>query len=282
MMRNRGAALAGCLAACLVWMSGAGEAEAYPLFGKGAAVCRIAGCHGFRKELITAGGFTLLAFTRLTEPGAPPAIYIEGDGSAWESRTRLSDDPTPRDPLVMALAAADPSGNVVYLARPGQFTSLGASVCEERYWSSGSYAETVVAAMDSAVSELEKRCNAREVSLVGYSGGGALAVLVAARRHDVAGLRTVAGNLDHAAVTACHKVSPLADSLNPIDYAAQTALIPQRHFIGSRDSVIPVQVTRAFVERAGGSAGRVTVVKGATHREGWRGRWPGFLAMPLE
>jgi hypothetical protein len=44
-----------------------------------------------------------------------------------------------------------------------------------------------------------------------------VASLVAARRHDVVRLVTVAGNLDHLAWTTLHGVSPLTGSLNPAD-----------------------------------------------------------------
>lgn len=49
-------------------------------------------------------------------------VYIEGDGHAWQSRTRPSADPTPHNPVGLRLALADPSpAPLLYLARPCQY-----------------------------------------------------------------------------------------------------------------------------------------------------------------
>ena len=223
-----------------------------------------------------------MSYTRTARPGGAMVVYIEGDGSAWDSHSRLSADPTPHDTLVIDLAAKDPSPNVVYLARPGQYVCAGASRCDSAYWSSRRFSEEVVAAMDSAIDTLKRASNATGLSLVGYSGGGAIAVLVAARRDDVTALRTIAGNLDHEAVNAFNEVSPLKGSLNPIDVAPALARIPQRHFAGSDDDVVPPFVARSFVREMGDANDeRVTVVRGATHTKGWRERWEELLALPL-
>ena len=71
--------------------------------------------------------------------------------------------------------------------------------------------------------------------LVGYSGGGTLAALLATRRQDVSRLVTVAGLLDHAAWTQALRISPLTGSLNPADEWAQLRQIPQVHYVGGKD-----------------------------------------------
>jgi len=252
------------------------------LFDKGALCEELAQRNGFRKDLVETGAFTLLAYLRITKYGGPLVVYIEGDGSAWESRRQLSEDPTPRDPIMIELAAADPSKNVVYLARPGQYTMEGASSCSPSYWSNERFSETVVSAMSRAVDNMKREYGAKEISLVGYSGGGAIAVLVASRRSDVINIRTVAGNLDHEAVNNYHKTSRLEGSLNPIDFAAAIAKVPQHHFAGSSDKVVPPFIAQSFVKRSGYAGGdRVTIVEGATHSKGWSERWPELLAIPV-
>jgi hypothetical protein len=67
---------------------------------------------------------------------------------------------------------------------------------------------SVISASNQAVDALKQRYGAQEIVLVGYSGGGAVAALVAARRTDVVRLVTVAGNLDHLAWTHLHSVPP--------------------------------------------------------------------------
>ena len=71
-----------------------------------------AGKNGFTKNLIQGDDFILLSYVRIGETGKPLVIYIEGDGLAWESRSRVSSDPTPADPLVMRLAALDLSPKI--------------------------------------------------------------------------------------------------------------------------------------------------------------------------
>ena len=83
---------------------------------------RIGATAGFVKTLVTAEPFLLTAYHRIAEPGEALTVYIEGDGQAWLSRSRLATDPTPTDPVALRLAALDPSPNVVYLARPCHYT----------------------------------------------------------------------------------------------------------------------------------------------------------------
>jgi hypothetical protein len=259
----------------------AGCAALFPQNVRYAAADRTAAAAGFEKSFIDASPFTLTAYARCRNQGDPLHVYIEGDGMAWLSRTRLSDDPTPRTPLILKLAVLDPESNVAYLARPGQYAANGAPGCEAAYWSDKRFAREVVDAMSRAVDELRTRTGAGAIHLVGYSGGAAIAVLVAARRSDVVSLRTVAGNLDPDAVNRYHRVSPLADSQNPMEAAAKLKDLPQRHFVGSLDGVIPPGIAETFLLRAGKPDFRgITVVPGATHTQGWIERWKELLALP--
>jgi pimeloyl-ACP methyl ester carboxylesterase len=247
-----------------------------------AAADRIAAAAGFQKSTIRTLSFTLTAYVRVKNPGGPIHVYIEGDGAAWLSRTRLSEDPTPKTPLVLELAALDPASNVAYLARPGQYAADGVPDCDAAYWSDKRFSNEVVEAINEAVDALRDRAESREIHLIGYSGGAAVAVLTAARRADVASLRTVAGNLDPEAVNRYHHVSPMKDSLNPMDAALKLRDLPQRHFVGSQDTVVPPGIARSFLKRAGrrDSSG-ITVVEGATHTRGWQERWKELLVIPL-
>jgi len=234
---------------------------------------------GLQHELVQAGPFLLTAYARITRADQPLTVYIEGDGLAWRSRYAPSDDPTPYRALGLALAAADPGPNVVYLARPCQFTPMQRNPqCAADYWTGKRFAPEVVTAMDVAVSHFLARVPGQRVNLVGYSGGGAIAVLVAARRHDVMSLRTVAGNLDHDAVNRWHKVSPMPASDNPIDVAAQVASIPQIHFSGTGDEVVPTAIARSFVTKIGPCA-RLRPVAGLSHGGDWPAIWPRLLAL---
>ena len=231
---------------------------------------------------VEAGHFRLATWHRPSSPSVDLVIYNEGDGLAWISRNHVSSDPTPVVPVALQLAAFD-SASAVYLARPCQFTAaLTEDVCrDDKWWTGARFSEAVIAAFDQAIDTLKIQFGAQRIHLVGYSGGAAVAVLVAARRNDIASLRTVAGNLDHVELHARHKVSQLPDSLNPVDYAGQVSHIPQLHFIGLSDTVIPPGIAQNFLNRPGaGNCAQIITVQ-ATHSTGWKEQWPRLLATPF-
>lgn len=185
-----------------------------------------------------------------SRPAAVLTVYIEGDGLAWISRDQPSRDPTPTDPLALRLALAQPAGTAAYLARPCQYLDPAAlAACPSRWWRGERFSETVVAATMQALDQLKARFASQRLILVGYSGGGTLAALAAARRDDVAELVTVAGNLDHAAWTRLHGVTPLSGSLNPADETERLRKVPQRHFVGLQDKVVPPALLEDYVAR---------------------------------
>ncbi len=235
----------------------------------------IAARGGLVRMLVDAPPFLLTAYVRLQRPGAALAVYIEGDGAAWLSRTRLSTDPTPAQPLALELAARDPGANILYLARPCQFTPHHLdSACRPEYWSSKRYAEEVVAASEAAISRIQQRIQAPALHLVGYSGGAALAMLVAARRTDVASVRSVAGNLDPNLLNRLHGVTPLSGSLDPTVHARALARIPQRHWVGQADKVVPLAIAQAWVNHSGGSRCiDIVSLPGLDHGHGWAEIW---------
>lgn len=239
---------------------------------------------GLQKQFIRAGNFELLTYSRTTVPGAAVTIYIEGDGSAWRTSHQLSADPTPKNPLALKLALRDPAANIAYIARPCQYVIKSGrdENCSSDYWSGKIFSPPVISAMNQACSHMQEQASARGIHLVGYSGGGAVAVLVASRRNDVLSIRTVAGNLDHQEVCRHHKVSPLIGSLNAIDVAEKIRYIPQIHFCGSKDCVVPAAVARRFVARQSEPrCSRVVVLQNVGHHKGWLDQWPALLRMPM-
>nr|WP_240655548.1 alpha/beta hydrolase [Paraburkholderia phosphatilytica] len=230
------------------------------------------------RQLVDTGGFVLTAFARISQPGKPLRVYIEGDGVAWLSRTEPSLDPTPREAEGLALAAQDPSPNVVYLARPCQFTPMAMNPrCGIPYWTGKRFAADVIESMNDAVSRFAGQTPGQPVELVGYSGGGAVAVLIAARRTDVASIRTVAGNLDDEFVNRLHDVSPMPESENPIDFARRVATIPQVHFSGADDDVVPPSVAQRFVNATGTRCAQAMTIPDLSHDSDWSSRWPALL-----
>ena len=245
---------------------------------------RLAQRAGMQLSLVRGGEFLLTSYQRVSDPSKPLNVYIEGDGFAWATRGRLSTNATPKDAFTLQLAAQDDAPNVVYIARPCQYTSpdLNPS-CGSKYWSTHRFSEEVINSMNRAIDEVMLASGVEKVNLIGYSGGGAVVVLLAARRNDVESIRTVAGNLDHVAVNAYHKVSQMKKSLNPIDYANVVSKIPQYHFVGKEDKVVPLFVAEKF-SKASGSKNecvKISTLEGATHHIGWRERWKHLLSLPV-
>jgi hypothetical protein len=235
------------------------------------------------RQTVDTGRFVLTAFSRISQHDKPLRVYIEGDGLAWLSRTVPSLDPTPRQAEGLALAAQDASPNVVYLARPCQFTPIALNPqCGIPYWTGKRFSPEVIESMNEALNHFAALTPGQPVELIGYSGGGAIAVLIAARRTDVASLRTVAGNLDDEFVNRLHRVSPMPESENAIDYAGQVARIPQIHISGADDTIVPPSVAQRFVDAAGAACARAVSIPGKSHDSDWSRAWPELLKiMPI-
>jgi len=112
----------------------------------------------------------------------------------------------------------------------------------------GRYSDEIVKSMSEAVRAAAAQAKARSVVLIGYSGGGVLAVLIAERLDNVAGVVTVGANLDIEAWTRQHGYLSLTGSLNP---AASTAehRWPETHLYGARDTTVPPATADAYFKR---------------------------------
>jgi hypothetical protein len=224
---------------------------------------QLAANHHWQARVIQTRQFDLLSYrpknsmheTELT-------MYIEGDGLAWLNSHTISTDPTPINPVGLKLALNHPKGNAVYLARPCQYMGgITARNCNKHDWSNRRFSEEVIRSTNDAVNSLKAEFNATKLQLIGFSGGGAVATLLAARRDDVTKLITVAGNLDHQAWTSYHKISPLRGSLNPADYRQKLTKLNQIHFVGHNDKIMPPFLARHFVAGLPNSAHAKVIVK---------------------
>lgn len=213
------------------------------------------------KEVATRD-FTLASWQKISNPQAAYKIYIEGDGYAFDARGRATQDPTPRGTLVRELAFGDPSPNVIYLARPCQYVK--SPVCSQRHWTSARFAPEIINAEYQAIKQIAGN---KPVILTGFSGGAQVAGLVAAAKPglNVKKIITIAGNLDHLSWTQYHHLPPLNESMNLESYRKQFAKIPQIHYVGSDDKVIPPALVREFV----GNNNEIIEVDNASHNSGW-------------
>jgi hypothetical protein len=229
---------------------------------------------GFAEVDLHAGGFELFGLARHpAEPTQVLTIYIEGDGAAWPTPYHPPRDPTPSKPIALALAAADPAPAVAYLGRPCQYLDAAAlAKCPSAYWLERRFAPDVIEATDAAVTKLKALSGAHRIRLIGHSGGGVVAALLAARRDDVEALVTVAAPLAVGKWIEWHGATPLTGSLDPID-------LPKPwpngvHFVGSDDTTVPVAILDDYVRAKGG---HVLVMKGFDHVCCWSRDWAGLL-----
>jgi pimeloyl-ACP methyl ester carboxylesterase len=235
---------------------------------------------GWQKHILSAGRFDLTGFSKgFAGASRELTVYIESDGYSWVTKNRPSPDPTPIDPIALRLALRDPAPKILYLARPCQYArSYPARGCQLSYWTTHRFAPEVVEGINQAIDRAKRLAAAERITLVGYSGGGGLVLLLAAARHDVSRLITVAGVLDHPAWTAYHGVSPLRGSLNPADAATVLGAVPQIHFVGGDDKTVPPLIAAAYRRRlAEGNRARVIVVPEFDHECCWEERWPELL-----
>lgn len=224
---------------------------------------------------LSTGDKRLRGFLR---PGSGTlTVYIESDGAPWPAPNQPPYDPTPIKPVVMQMAVADKTQAVGYLGRPCQYLDAQTlDDCDPALWTLGRFSESAVAASANAVEQMKRRSGAARVQLVGYSGGGAMAALVAARRSDVACLVTLASPLDIDGWADAIDVTRLRQSLNPLAYAASLANVPQTHFAGARDVTVPPASARRYFSAV--PKARVVTLDNYSHTCCWADEWAQLLA----
>ena len=203
-------------------------------------------------------------------------MYIEGDGLPGLRSDLVSPDPTPRTPLMLRLMAQDTEPSI-YLGRPCYFGFAQTQPCNPWWWTDGRFAPEVVDSMAAALVRLMSRRKDAAVVIIGHSGGGALAMLLATRQIKVAAVVTLAGNLDTEAWTQLHHFSDLTGSLNPALMATLDKRITQLHFQGGGDKNIPPTLVSRFAARQ--PHAHFKIYPKFDHRCCWEEKWPEILQM---
>ncbi|HBP6379073.1 TPA: alpha/beta hydrolase [Pseudomonas aeruginosa] len=233
---------------------------------------------GLKPVAVKTSLFTIQTLQPAAQQTQRLRVYIEGDGRAWITSRTVSDDPTPVKSLVPGLVVADPVP-AVYLARPCQFV-LGAN-CKQQLWTTHRFGKDVLQAASEVLDTLKSHYGARDFELVGYSGGGAIALLLAATRTDVSQVQTIAGNVDPNAWTELKGLTPLSGSMTPVDFADRLAAVPQRHLIGLNDTVVPPEVSQAYMLKVQPHCGE-TVFVDADHYSGFQSAWALYRDKPVK
>lgn len=230
---------------------------------------------GFAPVTLEGHGFHHLAYAGGMQTHSDTLhVYVEHDGTPWLGPTWVSEDPTPRRPFALELMALDP-GPRLLLGRPCYFERSKDPGCGPLLWTHRRYSPEVVASMAAALRSFILMYPYRRVVLVGHSGGGTIAWLMAARVPETSAVVTIAANLDTDEWARIHGYSALDGSLNPASQPDLPSGIVQLHYVGSRDRKVPPSVVRSFARHH--TEARVIEVAGFDHECCWIERWPQLL-----
>jgi len=230
---------------------------------------------GFQSAIVAGDRFRHVAyFAQADEPADALHVYIEHDGTPWIDAMHVSDDPTPRTPFALELMARD-MGPRLFLGRPCYFKTRGDPGCAALAWTHRRYAPEIVTSMAAALCAFLAQHPHRHVVLIGYSGGGTLAWLVASRVPQTSAVVTIAANLDIDAWTMLHGYSTMSRSLNPASQPPLPSSIVHVAYVGGRDENVPPSIVRSFA--ASHPRTRVIEIADFDHRCCWIERWPRLL-----
>ena len=207
--------------------------------------------YGFSKQVVNSKQFAHVIYIKQGKRLLSSLhVYLEGDGSPWIRNRKISTDPTSRDALVLRLMELDDAPSI-YLGRPCYHGMAEEPPCKPWLWTHGRYSTTVLDSMEHVLKRIIERSEYADVTLIGHSGGGTLAMLLAERVPETRVVVTVAGNLDPDTWTEHHGFSSLNGSLNPVDRPPLHRIIHQYHLAAEEDEIIPSWITRqALSQRA--------------------------------
>lgn len=224
------------------------------------------------REVVSGAGFQHVVYRKSGNSSKTLHVYIDGDGTPWIAG-RPADDPTPRNAMMLRLMSLDPFSSA-YVGRPCYHGMHSIDACSSRFWLSQRYGEEVVASLTGVIKQLLRSGRYQHAALIGHSGGGALAVLLASRLPETVAVVTVAANLDLVAWATYTEDDDLKDSLNPAALAPLDSSIRQYHFAGGKDDIVPPALMANTVKRLGSN---LIVIDDYDHVCCWERLWANIL-----
>ncbi|MFT5135261.1 MAG: hypothetical protein ACI9XU_000085 [Arenicella sp.] len=237
---------------------------------------------GLVKSVIETNNFSLTSYSRsnLLEIKSTPVlnIYLSGDGRPWITQNYKSVDPTPRKHMALDLLLLDQNSSI-YVGRPCYHAISIEPVCNSKWWTSHRYSKQVITALLEAVNSLTNP--SQRLNLIGFSGGGSLAMLLAPKLINPDGssrvnaVVTISANLDTQHWAQAHNYSPLTGSLNPIQQTLLDSNIKQYHLFGKLDQNVDAAYLANKLE--GRPSTTVRVFPNFGHHCCWPEIWPQFI-----
>ncbi|MCU7871645.1 MAG: dienelactone hydrolase family protein [Candidatus Thiodiazotropha sp. (ex Lucinoma borealis)] len=237
---------------------------------------QVAETYGFHRTEIPGKGFTHVIFNNDGQQASSTLhVYLGGDGTPWMGGFLIAQDPTPRNPVGLALMALDKAPSI-YLGRPCYHGQSRQSPCIPALWTSARYSSQVVDSMALALRGVMDDFDYSTLKIFGFSGGGGLAMLLAQRFPETSTVVSLAGNLDIKAWASYHNYDPLHGSLNPESMQALPIGIRQYHLAGGKDKNIPPQIIREALKNQSNS--QFILLEDFTHACCWEEVWREVLA----
>jgi hypothetical protein len=170
---------------------------------------------------------------------------------------------------------AQDSLSSVYLGRPCYHGYSTTPPCTSSLWTNKRYSMTVINTMAVALRQIVNLFHAKKVVLIGFSGGGTLAMLLAERTLDLSGIVTIAGNLDIEAWSRIHGYPPLTGSKNPAQLPPLSPKYFQLHVVGGNDQNIPLSIVQPTVLNQ--HSAKLIIMPEFDHNCCWEKAWPSVL-----
>lgn len=201
-------------------------------------------------------------------------VYLEGDGQPWLRGRWPAVDPNSSEMTALKLMMLDPHPSI-YLNRPCYGHAEMPANCSATLWTDGRYSKEVVEIMAAGLQDLGRQYPGARLVLLGHSGGGTLAMLLAQLLDNVVAVVTAAANLDHRAWTSARGFLPLHRSLNPVEQPALPAGIVRWHLAGAADQQVPAHITQEVAGRD--PSARFFLHPEFDHSCCWQRVWPALL-----
>ena len=214
----------------------------------------------FKKTQIETEYFTFSVWEKDTlQKGQTLRLYIEGDGT-----------PNPTDKIALYYAQNDPSDNVIYIARPCQWSKDKICKTKPEIYKNQRFHPEVLREIEELVTYLIRKHKAKDVELIGYDGGGLVAMEIATHI-QTSQVITIAGILDLKSYIYNNELQEMPDAFNPADKISVLADVKQIHYVGTKDEVTPARVAERFVAKMNNpKSATVKRVKGINHTN-WKG-----------
>ena len=189
---------------------------------------------GFTKTTVEAEQLNFVVWEKDSiKPKETLRFYIEGNGT-----------PNPQKAIALSLAKEDDFDNIVVLTRPCQY--IDNPICQNKsIWEEERYHPEILKEMQELTKYFIKKHQAKDIELVAYDDAAPIAFNIAQRIGGTKKIVTIAGVLDVDSYAKQNNLPKFKNASAVQNNHHFMAIIPQIHYIGSKDEV----VTRAMTER---------------------------------